>query len=203
MQNSGDALFDYFSKRIVGKPVPIRSQPQSRLTKQTTLAQTPNTEHTARNTTVTQEIIKSWPKAELHCHLDGSLRLSTMLEEAKKQGKLSILPADSVEGLQRILKEIDASDTLEAYLSWFKYSIPIMQSRESLRRIAYELAEDNAAENVRYLEVRFAPILHREEGLTLEAVMDAVLDGLKQAEKDFGMTTSVIICGLRDSERSL
>ncbi|MEM8486750.1 MAG: adenosine deaminase [Bacteroidota bacterium] len=162
------------------------------------MAQTPNTEHTARNTTVTQEIIKSWPKAELHCHLDGSLRLSTMLEEAKKQGKLSILPADSVEGLQRILKEIDASDTLEAYLSWFKYSIPIMQSRESLRRIAYELAEDNAAENVRYLEVRFAPILHREEGLTLEAVMDAVLDGLKQAEKDFGMTTSVIICGLRD-----
>ena len=147
---------------------------------------------------VTKEIIKSWPKAELHCHLDGSLRLSTLLDEAKKQGKLGILPADNIEGLQRILKDIDASDTLEAYLSWFKYSIPIMQSKATLRRVAYELAEDNAAENVRYLEVRFAPILHREEGLSLEDVMDAVLDGLKQAEQDHGIKTSVIICGLRD-----
>ena len=144
------------------------------------------------------EEIKTWPKAELHCHLDGSLRLRTLLDEAQKQGKMSILPADNVEGLFSILRDVDKSDTLEAYLTWFRYTIPIMQNTQVLSRVAYELAEDNARENVRYLEVRFAPILHREEGLTLEQVLDAVLDGLAQAEKDFGIRTSVIICGLRD-----
>lgn len=111
---------------------------------------------------------------------------------------MEILPSDNIEGLNLILKDIDKSDTLEAFLSWFKYTIPLMQSRQTLSRIAYELAEDNARENVQYLEVRFAPILHIEEGLSLEAVLDAVLDGLKNAEKDFGIHTSVIICGLRD-----
>lgn len=144
------------------------------------------------------DTIKSWPKAELHCHLDGSLRLSTLLDEARKQGKMSILPADSLEGLSAILKEIDDSDTLETYLSWFRYTIPLMQSTGTLSRIAYELAEDNARENVRYLEVRFAPVLHRDEGLTLETILDAVLEGLNMAERDFGIRTSVIICGLRD-----
>ncbi len=111
---------------------------------------------------------------------------------------MGILPADSLDGLSAILKEIDDSDTLETYLSWFRYSIPLMQSTSTLSRIAYELAEDNARENVRYLEVRFAPVLHRDEGLGLETIMDAVLDGLNLAEKDFGIKTSVIICGLRD-----
>lgn len=144
------------------------------------------------------DTIRSWPKAELHCHLDGSLRLETLLDEARKQGKMSILPADSVEGLRDILREIDDSDTLETYLSWFRYTIPLMQSVSTLSRLAYELAEDNTRENVRYLEVRFAPILHREEGLSLETILEAVLDGLGQAERDFGIKTSVIICGLRD-----
>ena len=88
-----------------------------------------------------------------------------MLDEAKKQGKMSILPADSIEGLEEILKQIDHSDTLEAYLSWFRYSIPLMQSKTTLARAAYELAEDNAKENVKYLEIRYSPILHTEEGL--------------------------------------
>ena len=126
------------------------------------------------------------------------MRLGTLLDEARKQGKMGILPADNRGALEVILQNIDKSDTLEAYLSWFKYTIPLMQSKQTLARAAYELAEDNAKENVRYLEVRFAPILHREEGLSLEAVLDAVLDGLKNAERDFGIRTSVIICGLRD-----
>ncbi len=150
------------------------------------------------DTPLTREALLAWPKAELHCHLDGSLRLSTLLELARNQGKLGLLPADSVEGLESFLRRIDDSETLEAYLAWFRYSIPVMQSREALRRIAYELAEDNARENVRYLEVRYGPILHTEEGLSLEAVNDAVLDGLKAAEHDFGIRTGLIICGLRD-----
>ena len=148
--------------------------------------------------TLSREDILAWPKAELHCHLDGSLRLSTMLDLAEKQGKMNRLPSDHVEGLREILRDVDASETLEAYLAWFRYTIPLMQTKEALARTAYELAEDNAQENVRYLEVRYGPILHTEEGLSLEAVNDAVLDGLAQAERDFDITTSLIICGLRD-----
>jgi adenosine deaminase len=147
---------------------------------------------------MTIEEIRSWPKAELHCHLDGSLRLETMLDLARQQGKTSILPADSIAGLEEILLEIDNSPTLESFLAWFRYTIPLMQTEEALRRIAYELVEDNAAENVRYLEVRYGPILHTEEGLTMEQVNHAVLDGLKSAERDTGTRTGLIICGLRD-----
>ncbi len=139
-----------------------------------------------------------WPKAELHCHLDGSLRLTTLLDEARQQGKLGLLPAQDLEALEAILQQVDDSETLEGYLTWFRYTLPLMQSEAALRRIAYELAEDNARENVRYLEVRYSPILHTKEGLTLEAANDAVLDGLKAATQDFGIRTAVIICGLRD-----
>lgn len=153
-------------------------------------------------TPFTRESIHAWPKAELHCHLDGSLRVETVFKLAKHQGKLRQLPADSVAGLHEALLTIDDSESLEAYLSWFRYTIMLMQSREALRHIAYELAEDNARENVRYLEVRYAPILHTEQGLSLEAVNDAVLDGLRQAERDFGIRTALIICGLRNRPES-
>ncbi len=151
---------------------------------------------------LTRDALAAWPKAELHCHLDGSLRLATMLDLARREGKVARLPADDVEGLRALLLEVDRSETLEAYLAWFRYTLPLMQTRAALERVAYELAEDNAAENVRYLEVRFAPILHTEEGLSLEAVLDAVLAGLAQAERDFDLTTGVIVCGLRDRYES-
>ncbi len=147
---------------------------------------------------LTRDDIASWPKAELHCHLDGSMRLETMLDLARQEGKRDVLPADSVEGLREELREVERSDTLEAYLAWFQYTIPLLQTTDALRRAAYELAEDNAAENVRYLEVRYSPILHVEDGLSLEEANDAVLDGLTQAERDFDITTSLIVCGLRD-----
>jgi adenosine deaminase len=115
---------------------------------------------------------------------------------------MNLLPGDSVEALEAILLQIDHSETLEAYLAWFRYSIPLMQTPEALARIAYELAEDNAREHVRYLEVRYGPILHTEEGLSLEEVNDAVLDGLRTAERDFGIRTNLIICGLRDRYES-
>lgn len=151
---------------------------------------------------LTRDDILAWPKAELHCHLDGSLRLKTVLDLARQQGKMSLLPADSEEALEEILRQIDDSPTLEAYLAWFRYTIPLMQTPEALRRVAYELAEDNARENVRYLEVRYGPILHTEEGLTLDEVNDAVLDGLQAAERDFGIRTALIVCGLRDRYES-
>ncbi len=147
---------------------------------------------------MTLDSIRSWPKAELHSHLDGAMRLETMLDLAQSQGKMSLLPADSVDGLREVLLGVDTSESLAEYLAWFRYTIGLMQDAESLRRVSYEMAEDFARENVRYLEVRFGPVLHTEEGLTLENVLDAVLDGLRAAESDFGIRTGVIVCALRD-----
>ena len=151
---------------------------------------------------LSRDDLYTWPKAELHCHLDGSLRLQTMLSLARKQGKTNRLPADNIEELRDILRKVDASETLEAYLAWFRYTLPLLQTKAALARAAYELAEDNARENVRYLEVRYGPVLHTEEGLSLEAVNDAVLGGLRRAEQDFDITTALIICGLRDRYES-
>lgn len=148
--------------------------------------------------TLTREDILAWPKAELHCHLDGSLRLNTILELATAQGKLDLLPATNEAELHDILLQVDDAATLEEYLAWFGYTIPLMQSRESLHRIAYELAADAAEENVRYIEVRFGPVLHTAEGLTLEEATEAVLSGLQAATNEFGIITKAIICGLRD-----
>lgn len=147
---------------------------------------------------LSRETIRDWPKAELHCHLDGSLRLTTLLDLARRQNRLDLLPAEEEDLLAEELTKIDSSATLEEYLAWFGYTIPLMQSREVLHRVAYELAADNAKENVRYLEIRYGPTLHTENGLTLWQVNDAVLAGLREAEQDFGIKTGVIICGLRD-----
>jgi adenosine deaminase len=149
-----------------------------------------------------RDAILAWPKAELHCHLDGSLRLSTLLELAREQGRPDLLPAEDEAGLADELRKIDGSATLEEYLAWFGYSIPLMQTRDALHRIAYELAEDAARENVRYLEVRYGPVLHTDEGLSMWQVNDAVLAGLRDAERDHGVRTGVIVCGLRDRRES-
>ena len=151
-----------------------------------------------RSPLLSRDVLLAWPKAELHCHLDGSLRLGTLLDLARQQNRLDLLPARDEEALAQELQKIDGSATLEEYLAWFGYTIPIMQTRDALHRIAYELAEDAAAENVRYLEVRYGPILHTDEGLTLWQVNDAVLAGLHDAERDFEITTGLIVCGLRD-----
>ncbi len=147
---------------------------------------------------LSREEIRAWPKADLHCHLDGSMRLTTLVDLARRQGKMDQLPGSSEEELSEILKTVDDSDTLESYLSWFRYSIPVMQTADALERIAFELGEDSAAENVRYLEVRFAPILCTREGLSLEQVLRAVREGLLRAEREYSITTRIIVCGLRD-----
>jgi adenosine deaminase len=141
------------------------------------------------------EFFQRLPKTDLHVHLDGSLRLSTILELAERQGVR--LPASNIDGLREAMHVGQICDSLVSYLSAFETTLAVLQTEEALYRAAYELAQDAAAENVRYMEVRYSPILHTRRGLRLTAVVEAVTQALRQAQKDFGIDSGVIICGIR------
>ena len=146
--------------------------------------------------TISKELIQALPKAELHCHLDGSIRISTILDLAEKQ-KIS-LPEDNEVGLKNILIVKDRVESLEEYLNLFKITLSVMQTPESLERCSYELIEDVSRENVRYIEIRYSPILHIEKGMTMEESVEAVQRGLIRGKKEFGVRSGIIICGIRD-----
>lgn len=148
-------------------------------------------------TSVSRDLLHRLPKAELHVHLDGSLRPETMLELADRYGKR--MPADDSEALRDFMHVRDARNLVE-YLERFAITLSVMQTEEALERIAYELAEDAAAENTRYIEVRFSPILNTREGLSLVEVVDASLQGLRRAERDFAIRTAIIVCGIRNMD---
>ncbi len=143
------------------------------------------------------DLIEKLPKTDLHCHLDGSLRLQTILDLAKKQGVR--LPADTPEGLMPYVFAGMGHRSLEDYLKAFDITLAVMQTEEALYRVAYELAEDCHRENVWYLEVRYSPMLHTRGGLSLTQIVESVLQGLRAAERDFGIRTGVILCGIRSS----
>ncbi|MDQ0201531.1 adenosine deaminase [Neobacillus ginsengisoli] len=135
------------------------------------------------------------PKIELHCHLDGSLRPETIIDIAKKEG--ISLPSFDIEEIQREITAPLECESLDEYLK--KFAIPnlVMQSKESLRRITLELFEDAALENVKYMEVRFAPLLHTARGLDVEEIIESVLDGLKAAEDQFDIKGNLILSCMR------
>jgi adenosine deaminase len=139
--------------------------------------------------------IQRLPKTDLHVHLDGSLRLETILDLAQQQ-KVK-LPAEDVDRLRPLVQVGDECKSLVEYLKAFDVTLSVMQTYEALVRTAFELAEDAAKENVRYMEVRYAPILHQQQGMTLHSIVQAVLEGLKQAKKKYNIQTGVIICGIR------
>ena len=146
--------------------------------------------------TISKELIQALPKAELHCHLDGSLRISTILDLAKKHN--ISLPIDNEVDLKNILIVKDRVESLEEYLNLFKITLSVMQTPESLERCSYELIEDVSRENVRYIEIRYSPILHIEKGMTMEESVEAVQRGLIRGQKEFGVRSGIIICGIRD-----
>jgi adenosine deaminase len=142
------------------------------------------------------EVFQALPKADLHVHLDGSLRLETILELADKEGVK--LPAKDVEGLRESIGCGKHFGSLVDYLKGFAITLQVMQTESALERIAFELAEDAHLENVRYMEVRYSPMLHTERGLKLTAVVEAVLEGLDRAAKTYGIRSNVIVCGIRN-----
>jgi adenosine deaminase len=136
------------------------------------------------------------PKTDLHVHLDGSLRIETILELAEEQGVK--LPADTREGLLAAMNCGVRTGSLVEYLKAFDITLRVLQTEEALFRVAYELCEDAAKENVRYMEVRYAPMLHTQKGLRLTTVVEAVLSGIARAREELGIHAKVIICGIRN-----
>lgn len=140
------------------------------------------------------ELLRALPKPELHVHLDGSLRPATMLELARERDVR--LPAEDAETLGRTMVADDAAD-LDEYLRRFSWTLSVMQDAGALERIAYELALDHAAENVRYVEVRWCPRLNTEGGLAVDEALLAPIRGLERAAAETGIGWGVIVCALR------
>ncbi|HRX76026.1 MAG: adenosine deaminase [Candidatus Cloacimonetes bacterium] len=147
---------------------------------------------------MTREFIHKLPKTDLHVHLDGSVRPETIIDLAR-EFKIE-LPTMDVEELRKLIVCGEHTKSLEDYLRGFNIVNLVLQNKDGLKRAAYELAEDAAKENVRYMEVRYSPILHTNGGLKLTEISQAVIDGLQKGERDFGIQTGVIICGIRNMD---
>jgi len=143
---------------------------------------------------LTPDLLRRLPKAELHVHLDGSLRPQTMVELAGRSGVE--LPTRDVEALRRHMLVDDASD-LEGYLRRFDITIALLQTPEAIERVAYEMVEDAARDHLRLLEVRYCPELSTRGGLSLDEAIAAEGRGLARGARDFGVRTGIINCSLR------
>src|SRR5690349_5862796 len=156
---------------------------------------------------LTLESIRQAPKALLHDHLDGGLRPATVLDLAQETG-YDDLPADDVDALSTFFRTAAHSGSLERYLEPFAHTVGVMQTPEALYRVAYECVEDLSADHVVYAEIRFAPELHIDRGLSLDAVVDAVLAGFADGEKAAssegrGITVRCLVTAMRHQARSL
>ena len=152
--------------------------------------------------TLDRELIRKLPKVLLHEHLDGGLRPTTVLELADECG-YGELPESDPEALGRWFVQGANRKSLPLYLEGFRHTIALMQTTDALERVAYEFMEDMARDNVVYAEVRFAPHFHTAGGLGLDAVMVAVLRGLRRGEADFGSGFGLIVCGMRNEDPEL
>ncbi|HSC86734.1 MAG TPA: adenosine deaminase [Polyangiaceae bacterium] len=142
------------------------------------------------------EVFQALPKTDLHVHLDGSLRPATILALGREQRVE--LPADTAEGIEAAIGAGQNFGSLVEYLRGFALTLSVLQTEEALERVAFELAEDAHNENVRYMEVRYAPLLHTQRGLKLTRVVEAVLHGLRRARENYGIKSNVILCGIRN-----
>jgi adenosine deaminase len=141
------------------------------------------------------ELLRKLPKVDIHCHLDGSVRTGTILELARAQ-KIK-LPADNAADLAKYVHVSPDCRNLTEFLKVFDYLLPVLKTHDAVERISYELCEDCASENVKYVEVRFAPYLQATDDFSMDEVVTACLSGLKRGAADFGIKTGVILCCMR------
>lgn len=136
-----------------------------------------------------QEIVHQLPKVELHCHLDGSVPMETLKKLAAKQ------PFDMAL-LDQVVAPAKCHD-LEDYLKSFDITLQLMQTYDQLEESAFATAKAAAVENVRYLELRFAPMLHTEAGMTIPEIIAAVSKGTQRAMQQYDIRVNLLICGMR------
>jgi adenosine deaminase len=139
--------------------------------------------------------ITNLPKIELHSHLDGSINPKIIFELAKKQNLK--LPTDQFDSFKEYVQAPNTCDSLKTYLKRFSIPIQVMQTKENLQKIAYNYILNLVSSNIKYAEVRFAPIQHLRMGLSIDEVIQSVLTGLKSATKETGIISNLIICGMR------
>ncbi len=132
------------------------------------------------------------PKTDLHRHLGGSIRLQTLLELADMYG---VALPENVE--QKIRAKNHQSKSLTSYLDAIKICESVFVKPDAFQRVAYEVCEDAAKENIRILELRFGPTNYMHDHMKLYEIVEATLDGLKKGGKDFNIHTGLIICGIR------
>ena len=147
------------------------------------------------------ELIKRLPKVELHCHLDGSLRINTILDIAKQ--KKVQLPTYNPNELFKLISLDKQKVSLEDYIDRFDLTLSVLQDDDSLERVSYELIEDLAKDNICYAEIRFSPILHTKKEMTIDDALNAVKKGLNKGEKEYGIKSGIIICGIRSIDPSV
>ena len=143
------------------------------------------------------ELLRALPKAELHVHLDGSLRPETMIALAAEQRVE--LPSTDPEALRRWMV-VDDARNLEDYLARFEHTIALLQTPAAIARVAREMVEDAAADGLQYLEVRYCPRLSTRGGLSMDEVIAAEWDGLQQGMAATGVVARIINCALRHED---
>jgi adenosine deaminase len=146
--------------------------------------------------------IRQAPKVLLHDHLDGGLRPSTIIELAAETGYEGLPTTDPEEMARWMIRGANRLD-LDLYLETFAHTVGVMQTPESLHRVARECAEDLAADGIVYAEVRFAPELHLERGLSLDEVVEAVISGFDEGSAGADIRIGVLVTAMRTAARSL
>src|ERR1700683_243791 len=149
-----------------------------------------------------KELLRSLPKVLLHEHLYGVLRPQTVIELARDASYTDLPTADPA-ALADWFHQGANQGSLAKYLEGFAHTIAVMQTEDALERVAYEQAEDLSQDGVVYFETRFAPVFHTRKGLSHQQIVSAVLKGLERGRKDFGISSGLLICAMRNRHESL